>query len=137
MKAAIHTGHRLCGAIRLKFSGDPRWVAHCHCNDCRRNTGAAVTTFVGVKKERLRWLSEPPAAFASSPGVRRTFCKSCGGAITYEGDRFPGEVHINIGVLDRPDQFVPTLHVWVSQRLSWLHLADDAERHERFGRDED
>lgn len=134
MTEATHTGHCLCGAIRLEFSGRPLFVAHCHCNDCRRNTGAAVATFVGVKAAQLRWLSEPPAAFASSPGVRRTFCTACGGALTYEGNKFPGEVHINIGVLDRPGDFEPRAHVWASQKLGWLHLRDTAPRFPRMGK---
>jgi len=102
MTDATDSGHCLCGAVRFEVSGPPLWVAYCQCNDCRRNTGAAMATFVGVKAERLRWLGDAPAAFASSPCVRRTFCRTCGGALTYEGTRFAGEVHINVGVMDRP-----------------------------------
>ncbi len=95
-----------------------------------------MATFVGVKAAQLRWLSEPPAAFASSPGVRRTFCTACGGALTYEGDKYPGEVHINIGVLDRAGDFEPRAHVWASQKLGWLHIRDSAPRFPRMGRGE-
>lgn len=133
---ATHTGHCLCGAVRFEVTGKPLWVAHCHCNDCRRNTGAAVATFLGVKTEQFRWVGDPPAAYASSPGVRRTFCPRCGGALTYEGARFASEVHINIGAMDRPGDFAPQAHVWVSQKLAWLHIRDGGPRFQKFGKED-
>ncbi len=92
-----------------------------------------MATFVGVKTEQLRLLGNPPTALASSPGVRLIFCQTCGGAITYEGESFPAELHIHIGVLDCPGAFVPKAHVWASQKLGWLHLCDGAPRFPRMG----
>ena len=88
---------------------------------------------MGVKTEQLRWFGDPPAAYPSSPGVRLTFCKACGGAITYEGESFPGELHINIGELDRTGDFVPKAHVWVSQKLGW-NPRDGALRFSHMGK---
>lgn len=130
-----HAGRCLCGAVTFEADGDPLWVAHCHCQSCRRNTGAAVATFVGVLSERFRYTTGEPKVFASSPGVRRSFCADCGTPLTYQADRFPGEVHIYVSTLDHPEDFPPQLHVFVSEAIPWLHLDDDLPRHATTSRD--
>ena len=44
-------------------------------------------------------------ALWTSPGVRRGFCARCGSTLTYETDALPGEIHVHIGALDRPEDF--------------------------------
>lgn len=124
-------GGCLCGKVRFAFTGTALWTAHCHCRSCRRNTGAAVATFVGVGEKSFRWAGTSPQVFESSRGVYRSFCATCGGALTYVADRYPGEVHINIGALDHPEAFVPKVHVWTEEALPWLHIGDNAPRHAR------
>jgi len=67
--------------------------------------------------------------FASSPGVRRGFCAACGAPLTYESDRFPGEVHFHVSAFDRPQALPPGFHVFCEERLPWLEIADDLPRH--------
>ena len=129
MSGAEHQGGCLCGAVRFAFAEPPLWLAHCHCASCRRNTGAAVATFVGVARDRYRLLSGTPAVYVSSPGVKRSFCGRCGTPLTYEAERFADEVHINIGALDEPGRFPPTFHVHVAEQLPWLRLADHLPRY--------
>lgn len=129
------TGGCRCGAVRYAFTGKPLWVAHCHCASCRRATGAAVATWVGVAADRFRWLGGAPARFESSPGVFRSFCGRCGAPLTYEADRFAGEVHIAIGSLDEPDRFPPRGHVYVAEQVGWLELADSLPRYAATSRE--
>jgi hypothetical protein len=42
--------------------------------------------------------------------------------LTYEGDRWPDEVHFHVGAFDRPEDFAPTEHVFTEERLAWSHL---------------
>lgn len=125
----IYSGHCLCGAITFEAVGAPLWVAHCHCQSCRRNTGGAVATFVGLRDDQFRYTKGEPKTFTSSPGVRRSFCADCGTPLTYQADRFPGEVHVYVSTFDQPDAFPPQLHVFVSEAISWLHLDDDLPRY--------
>ncbi|MCH7778639.1 MAG: GFA family protein, partial [Gemmatimonadetes bacterium] len=69
-----HPGGCLCGAVRFEARGKPLWIAHCHCQSCRRNTGSALATFVGFAGEGFAYLAGAPATYASSPGVTRGFC---------------------------------------------------------------
>lgn len=120
------TGGCLCGAVRYRARGEPKWVAYCHCESCRRATGAPMASYAGFAAERFAYIAGAPARFASSPGVTRSFCGRCGTPLTYEGARWPGEVHVLIGTLDRPEDFVPTRDAFVEEKLPWLHLAAPA-----------
>ena len=115
-------GRCLCGRIRYRAEGAPLWVAHCHCASCRRATGAPVTTYAGFKAENFAYTAGEPARFASSEGVSRSFCRTCGTPLTYEGARWPGEVHVLVGKMDRPEAVTPTGEAFVEERLPWLHL---------------
>ena len=111
-----------CGAIRFQIEGEPKWVAHCHCSDCRRATGAAASTYVGSEREQTRFLAGTPRAYHSSKGVRRSFCGDCGSPIAYEGERWPSEIHFFVGLFERAEELVPQAHVFESEKLPWLHI---------------
>jgi hypothetical protein len=121
-----HTGGCLCGAVRYRAQGAPKWIANCHCASCRRATGAPMATFAGFETGRFSYAAGRPVRFPSSPGVVRSFCGLCGTPLTYEGARWPGEVHVLVGSLDRPEDFAPTRNAFAEERLPWLHLADPA-----------
>jgi hypothetical protein len=114
-----------CGAIQFEIEGEPKWIAHCHCADCRRATGAAVSTYVGVEKANARFVAGTPRANSSSVGVRRQFCDTCGSPISYEGERWPTEIHFFVGVFDRPEDFAPKGHAFIEEKLPWLHIVDE------------
>ncbi len=126
-----HQGGCLCGAVRYRASGDPLWVAHCHCQSCRKSCGAAVLTFAGYATEKVEIVAGTATRFASSPGVARSFCPTCGTPLTYQAERFPGEVHITLGSLDEPGAFTPTAHVWTEDRVASLEYSDGLPHYPR------
>jgi len=123
-------GRCLCGNVQFEVSGKHRWVAHCHCHSCRRNTGSAVATFVGYAEDQVAYDRGERAIYESSPGVRRGFCADCGTPMSYESDRHPGEIHLYVSTLDEPDRFQPKLHVFYSERIAWMEIEDDLPRYE-------
>ena len=124
----IHEGGCLCGALRFEARGKPLWVAHCHCRSCRRNTGSAFATFVGYGETQFRVIEGALHTYASSPGVARSFCGTCGTPLSYAAERHPGEIHLYVSTLDRPEVFEPGAHVHVGEQLPWLHLDDGLPR---------
>ncbi len=134
--AEVHAGNCLCGRVRFEASGEPLWVAHCHCASCRRNTGSAVATFVGFREKDFRYTQGAPKVYESSPGVKRSFCADCGTPLTYGGARAPGEVHAYLGVMDDAARYPATVHVFTEEALPWLHIQDQAKRFKKTGRDE-
>ena len=128
-RAAERGGGCLCGAIRYTAAGTPLWVAHCHCHSCRRSSGAPFAAFVGYPHDAVAFTAGTPTVFASSPGVRRSFCAGCGTPIAYAAERFPGEIHLYVCTMDEPERFQPRAHVHVSEQLPWMHLADRLPRY--------
>lgn len=131
-----HTGACSCGDVRYILSGPPRWVAHCHCVDCRRATGGTFTTYAGYNDSRVVFESGEPTYFATSEGVTRGFCGRCGSSLVYASTRWPGELHILVASLDEPRDMVPTLHVYVKDRLSWHVIGDDLPQYQGVASDE-
>ncbi|MEE2527208.1 GFA family protein [Hyphobacterium sp. HN65] len=110
------TGGCQCGRVRFETSGEPRFIANCHCRDCRKATGAAFSTWVGFESNQITWKGEPDR-FASSEGVQRGFCKTCGTPLTYQGEKWPDETHILIGVFDQPETYTPKGDVFTEDAL--------------------
>ena len=126
---AIEGGCR-CGAVRYRAGGGPLWVTHCHCEECRRSSGAPVSTFVGVGTDGFEFVGGTPRSYESSPQVVRKFCGVCGTPLTYEAAVYHGEVHIMAGTLDNPESLAPGGHVYVRERMPWLAIGDDLPRHD-------
>ena len=73
--------------------------------------------------------------FDNPPGSR--FCGRCGTPLSYQAERWPGEIHLTISSLDQPEDFPPTAHVFTEERIPWLDLGDDLPRHPRSAGDDD
>lgn len=118
----IHSGGCLCGAVRFEATGAPKWTGYCHCASCRRHTGAPVSAYAGFEDAQIRFTAGAPARFASSPGVERGFCAACGSTLSYRGDRWPGELHLHVGAMDKPEDFAPTGQAFKAEKLPWVVL---------------
>ncbi|WP_309663929.1 GFA family protein [Tabrizicola sp.] len=118
------TGRCLCGAVTYRCTEPPLWQGHCQSESCRRATASPFTSFFGIRNGAGAWSGTPPATYASSPGVWRDFCPTCGTQMTYRATRFPDETHFYAATLDDPTQFTPAGHYHADERLPWVHLAD-------------
>lgn len=122
------TGRCFCGAVRWRAVGPVLWAAHCHCEDCRRAASSDYVSWLGASRAGVMW--EGPRQFhRSSPGVTRSFCATCGAAMSYESDAFPSETHLYAATMDQPDQYQPTAHLFWSERLPWVAPQDNLPRH--------
>jgi len=78
-----------------------------------------AVAWVTFPAERFAWVRGTPAEFASSPGVRRTFCGRCGTSLTYRSDERADEIDVTTASLDDPEAFPPEKEVFAEQKLSW------------------
>ena len=124
MSDGEHLVSCLCGAIGLSAAGAPLWVGLCHCRSCRRATGGVLMAAAGFPRQAVSIERGQMSYYASSPGVRRGFCSTCGTALSYENERWPGDIHLMIGAFERPDALQPQFHIFAEDRLPWLKLAD-------------
>lgn len=129
-KAMALSGHCLCGSVRFRTSGVVRSAGHCHCESCRRATSSPVTSFLTVSRDSTELAGESLRFFASSPGVRRGFCGTCGSPMSFETERRPDDIDLYVASLDA-GLFVEIREHWHwDERVDWLHIYDDLPKSE-------
>jgi hypothetical protein len=120
----ILQGGCFCGAIRYEAQGPAFHATLCHCDDCRRATGAPAVAWFSVESGKLRYLQGEPTELRSSPQVTRAFCGRCGTQLTYRHDLSPDETDITTCSLDNPELAPPQDHTFASHRVRWLEVCD-------------
>jgi hypothetical protein len=118
---APHPASNACGAVRFEAKSEPKFVANCHCRDCRRATGAAFTTWVGYDTPDVTWHGER-SLHNSSPTVMRGFCAICGTPLSYSGKQWAAETHLLIGTFDDADSLAPDCDAFAAEKLPWVCL---------------
>jgi predicted GNAT family N-acyltransferase len=112
-----------CGAVRYRVNGEVLSHVVCHCESCRRTTGALAVPWFTVRWEDLTFTEGRPAVRTSSPGVQRGRCISCGTALTYEStDQEPGAertIDLTTCSLDDPSALSPDANIWVADEVPW------------------
>jgi hypothetical protein len=112
-----------CGAVRFTIAAvfDARY---CHCEDCRRATGAPVAATAVAKPADFRIVAGAFETERSPNGIRHR-CRACRSEVYFSFDTSLGELYsVPIGFLDHPDACPPRYHQFFSRRLRWLHVHD-------------
>jgi hypothetical protein len=117
----VLTGGCQCGAVRFEARGPPKFIANCHCRDCRKATAAAFATWVGFESGQVSWRGER-AIFESSSTVRRGYCRDCGTPLSYSGKKWSAETHLLIGAFDQPESLQPAGDAFQGEKLPWTQL---------------
>ena len=126
------TGGCMCGAVRYRVSGETVLVEFCHCEDCRRATGAPVMAWAAFRHRAFDWIKGEPTKFNSSPSVTRTFSGCCGTSLTISDERYADDIYVAPATFDESHTLAPEIHIWRSERLPWLETADRLPRYVRF-----
>lgn len=123
------TGSCLCGAVRLVISGSPLRAGLCHCMTCRKESGSAFKPFVVFPAEAVTIHGRTESWRPGGEGAPRHFCPTCGSPV-FEHEPGDPEIEFGLGILDEPDQVVPTYELWTVRKEAWLPVLF-AERHDR------
>lgn len=127
----LHQGGCLCGAVRWRARGAPKNVNHCHCEMCRRASGAPVVTWATFATADVTFPHKAPTWRQSSAIAQRGFCPACGSALTWQHLEHADSIDLTVGSCDRPEALAPREHLWTDSAISWLHLQDNLPRHHR------
>jgi hypothetical protein len=123
-------GGCLCGKTRYRATGEPYKVSYCHCTSCRRATGAPIAAWLMFDKGQVIFPDTEPQKFASSPGILRGFCATCGTPLWWEGQWDDKSIEmVTSGSLDDPELYRPDRHASCSNQISWFETADDLPRY--------
>ena len=128
------TGGCHCGAIRYEVDGQVDRHALCHCADCRRHAGAPMVGWAIVAQDRLSLQKGKPTVYRSSQDGRRHFCGTCGTGLFYFNDViFPGEVDIQTGTFDTPEEVLPPqANIQLADRIGWMAEAHSLPGFDRY-----
>lgn len=129
---SLYHGACLCGAIKLEISSEPIWTGHCHCPSCQKATSAGFATYAGFDKSAVLVKGDEPKVYKSSPGVIRRFCGKCGSPVSFEGETWPGEIHLHAALLKEAIDLKPEGHTYVRTKMPWVHLDDGLTQYDTF-----
>ena len=127
----IFEGGCLCGAIRYRATAEPLRGVICHCELCRRHSGAPALAFVHFPGNAFEWIGAAPAWFQSSSHAQRAFCPRCGSTLGMREDVLADRVQVCVGSLDDPSRVRIDDHVWTRSRVPWFDTTDRLPRFER------
>ena len=121
------TGTCHCGAIRFELPGRILRFSRCHCDDCRKLSGADYNSALVAESAGFRITrgEDQLTAYESSPGKHRCFCKQCGAPIVARMQAKPEIVIVRAGLIDGDPGVRPQMHIWVKARAPWCEIHDD------------
>ena len=116
-----------CGRVAFESAGKLIRYANCHCDDCRKVSGAVFSSALVMASDGFRITEgeDQLSAYESSPGKFRCFCKHCSAPIVTRFNARPEIVILRAGVLDQDDGHQPQIHIWVSAKVPWVKICDD------------
>ncbi len=127
------SGGCLCGAIRFEIDAFVGPFELCHCSRCRKSSGSAFVSGIGVRARNFRWLRGPDSirtyeapVVEHPPGYRSTFCGVCGSPApdlvgTTEEDDW---IEVAAGTLDGDPVLRPDRHIFIECGSQWFEIAD-------------
>lgn len=124
-------GSCLCGGVRFEIDKAVGPFELCHCNRCRKVSGSAFVSGLGVRKEDYRLLSGAELIQSFSlplveypPPYTVAFCSRCGSTVPNPGpeDEF---FEIAAGLLDDDPEVRPDRHIFTHIKSKWFEITDD------------
>jgi hypothetical protein len=125
------TGGCLCGSVRYELNCEPLAVAVCHCRNCQKQTGSALSVIAVFPRDAVSIDGELKVyedLGSSGNPVFRNFCPDCGSPVLTDTPDAQASniIYIKAGTLDDISNLAPTTHYWTKSAQTWFPLPDDA-----------
>ena len=122
------SGSCYCGRTSVSSPVQPDIVTYCHCDSCRKVSGAPVTAWAAFPEGLVVFDPDEGKTATPNTGVSRSFCPDCGSPLAHRYDYAPDQVYVGVGLLNQADDLTPVMHSHHGNRLAWLNIVDDAEK---------
>jgi len=115
------TGSCSCGQVQFEVKLPAKFVAHCHCNNCRRAHGAGFVTWAGFLDQHFNLTAgkESLSEYVTETKATRGFCGKCGTPMFFSSPRWAGEIHVAVAVIDGDLEQLPTVCVYADRAPNW------------------
>jgi len=128
-KGAIKGGC-LCGRVRYEITGPLFDADHCHCSMCRRQHGAAFSTYAEFNPGDFKWIAgeDHLKVYETSAGAGWCFCRECGSSLAGTAE---GRITtVTLGTVEGDPGIKPELHIFVGSKAQWHEINDDLPQFE-------
>lgn len=128
------TGRCRCGAVRYQAEvEDATRHGLCHCEDCRRSSGAPATAWLAVPKESFTVTQGEATRWDGDGGAERYFCGTCGTGLYYFNDLvLPGIADVQSATLDDASSYTPAAQIQCAERLGYMANLGETPEFERW-----
>jgi hypothetical protein len=123
----LRSGGCLCGAVRYEAKWPPLAVAVCHCKNCQKQAGSALSVIAILPRDGLS-ISGDLRTYRdqadSGRAVYRKFCGDCGSPVVTDTPeaQAQGMIFLKAGTLDETQDLKPTQQYWTRSAQRWLSL---------------
>jgi|ETNmetMinimDraft_26_1059896.scaffolds.fasta_scaffold57759_1 hypothetical protein len=130
------TGSCLCGGIRFEIESAVGPFEICHCNRCRKRSGAAALAMIRVLSSDFKLVSgreliknyDAPLLYRP-PAYQSSFCAECGSPAP-PADPEGESLEIPAGLLDTDPEIKPDKHIFVEFVPPWDRISDGLPRYD-------
>jgi hypothetical protein len=119
--AEIIEGGCLCGGVRYRLHAMPKAGSDCHCEDCRRASGAPYMTWCSVPSKAVEVVRGEPRRVLHADRLR-SFAPCCGTPLFIHDEANSEWTDVTLGSLDDPRAVPPEAVIWIEDKLPWVHL---------------
>lgn len=124
-------GSCLCGETRYRVNKRPLTITACHCDACKKMSGATNLLVFTVPKDGFEHLSGKLLRYrrtaASGNQSDVVHCATCGTRVWHEPLAFP-VMTVTAGTLDDPSWAVPASEIWIERAARAAILHSDSEK---------
>jgi hypothetical protein len=111
--------------VRYTLTAEPLLCVTCHCKNCQRQAGSALSVIIGVPEDAVEIEGEVKTyndTGDSGATVRRQFCDTCGSPVFTRVEQPAGMMFIKAGTLDDTSSLKPAFHCYTKSKQDWVDL---------------
>ena len=125
-------GGCLCGKVRYEIAEPLLGADHCHCSMCRRQHGAAFSTYGDLNSDSLCWIAgeDRLKTYITPTGGGWCFCGDCGS--TLAGTDNGKLTTVTLGSIEGSPGIKPNAHIFVGSKAQWHEITDDLLQYDEW-----
>ena len=128
--APPYTGSCLCGRVRYSIAARPLALNACHCDDCKKLSGASHIVMLVAPRDAFTHASGAVERYRKRGDSGREIdlarCAQCGVRLWHEPLTAPNLTYVAVGTLDDPSWAVPASHIWIERAAPGTQFEEDA-----------
>ncbi len=125
-----------CGKVTYRLKEAPKIVLACHCKECQKLSTSPFSVTAIIDSSAIEFygeLKEWSRSAESGNTNTAKFCPGCGNRIYHFNPEDSSTIKLKLKPTEMENDsiFKPSVHVWVSEKLSWYKLPEGVEVYEK------